>query len=171
MIIFPWHIYAIIILLNWRLKMTSKKINSLKPYKATNILIKKANSNEKYGFMRIRTITELGTTPVENASVTVYATLDEAVPLSTHLSDSNGLVPLFIVPVSYDPKDIKMDPVYYFTEYDIKVSHEDYYNVFIYGIQMFPNITTNFDINLTKIPPERVLPSRERIIHIPKIDL
>lgn len=150
--------------------MTNKNINALKPYKANNILMK-ANNNKKFGFMRIRTITELGTAPVENASVTVFATLDETVPLSTHVSDLNGLVPMFILPVSYDPKDIKMDPVYYFTEYDIKVSHEDYYSVFISGIQMFPNITTNFDINLTKVPPERVLPSRERIINIPRINL
>ncbi len=151
--------------------MTIKKINNLKPYKANNILIKKVNNNEKSGFIKIRTVTELGTTPVENASVTVFSTLDEAVPLSTHLSDTNGNVPMFTVPVSYDPEDIKMDPVYYFTEYDIKVSHEDYYNVFIYGIQIFPDITTNFDINLTKVPPESVLPSRERIIRIPRIDL
>lgn len=154
--------------------MTIKKANNLKPYKANNILIKKTNdnnNNNKSGYVRIRTVTKLGTAPVENASVTIFSTLDETVPLGTHLSDSAGNVPVFTVPVSYDPEDIKMDPVYYFTEYDIKVSHENFYNVFIYGIQIFPDITTDFDINLTKIPPESILPSRERIIRIPRIGL
>lgn len=151
--------------------MTIKKANTLKPYKANNILIKKTKNNNKSGYVRIRTVTELGTAPVENAYVTIFSTLDETVPLGTHLSDSAGNVPVFTVPVSYDPEDIKMDPIYYFTEYDIKVSHEDYYNVFIYGIQIFPDITTNFDINLTKMPRESILPSRERIIRIPRIDL
>lgn len=151
--------------------MTCKSINALKPYKATNKLVKKTNDSEEFGFINVRTVAELGTVPVENASVTVYSTSDEAVPLSSQLTDSNGNVPMIKVPVSYNPDDIQMDPVYYFTEYDLMVSHKDYYNVIIYGIQIFPNITTTFDVNLTKIPPESVLPSRERIIQIPRIDL
>ena len=154
--------------------MNYKNINNCKPYRAYNLLAKNLDNidiSDEFGFIKVRVITELGKLPLKDASVTVYASLNELVEIETVKTDEMGNTPIIKLPVSYNPKDVKMDIEYYYTDYNIRVLLENYYPIVIYDIQVFPDITTEFDINLTRIPVNAPYPRRERTTTIPRINL
>jgi len=139
-----------------------------KPYKVRNLLNLTPIINET-GFIKVKVITELGDLPLENSTVTVYASLDELVPIETVTTDENGDAPILEIPVAYNPNIAKMDPEYPYTDYNIRVLHENYYPILIYDIQVFPNITVDFIVNMNRIPADAPYPRRERTTIIPRI--
>ncbi len=147
--------------------MNAKHINIYKPYKVCNLLKLTSIVNES-GFIKVKVITELGNIPLEDSIVTVYASLDELVPIETVTTNENGDAPILKIPVAYNPDIAEMDPEYPYTDYNIRVLHENYYPVLIYDIQVFPNITTDFIVNMTRIPVNTSYPRRERTITIPR---
>lgn len=149
--------------------MYSKYFNARKPYKAYNLLVKNLENINESGFIKVKVITELGDIPLDNSTVTVYALLDELVPIETVTTDINGDAPILEIPVAYNPEIARMDPEYPYTDYNVRVFHENYYPVLIYGIQVFPNIITEFIVNMTRIPVDAPYPRRERTITIPLI--
>ncbi|HAQ40445.1 MAG TPA: hypothetical protein DCM73_06160 [Clostridiales bacterium] len=120
------------------------------------------------GFIKVRVITELGAIPLEGSTVTIYASLNELVPIETVTTDENGNAPILKIPVAYNPEVTEMNPNYPYTDYNIRVLHEGYYPILIYNIQVFPNITTDFIVNMTRIPFNAPYPRRERTITIPR---
>lgn len=128
------------------------------------------NQPEDFGFIKIRVTTELGKFPLEGARVTIYASLDEVTPIETVTTDALGLTPVIQLPVAYNPEIEAMDPVYYYTIYHFSVSMNYYYPTAIYEIQVFPGITTEFEINMNPVPVIDPFPGREELI-IPRIDL
>ena len=50
-----------------------------------------ASDSETNGYLKIRVVTELGDYPIEGATVTIYASLDELVPVQTVTTDSTIL--------------------------------------------------------------------------------
>lgn len=149
--------------------MNSKYFDARKPYKAYNLLVKNFKINNESGFIKTKVITELGDIPLENSTVTVYASLDELVPIETVTTDENGDAPILEIPVIYNPEITGMNPEYPYTDYNLMVLHENYYPVLIYDIQVFPNITTEFIVNMTRVPIDAPYPRRERTIIIPTI--
>ena len=148
--------------------MNDKHFNIYKPYKVRNLLSLTPIVNES-GFIRVKVIAELGDIPLESSTITVYASLDELIAIETVATDENGDAPMLEIPVAYNPEIVEMDPEYPYTDYNIRVLHEGYYPVLIYNIQVFPNITTDFIVNMTRIPIEAPYPRRERTITIPAI--
>jgi len=148
--------------------MNAKHFNICEPYKVRNLLNLTPIINET-GFIKVKVITELGDIPLEGSTVTVYASLAELVPIETVTTDENGDAPILEIPVAYNPDIATMDPEYPYTDYNIRVLHENYYPVLIYDIQVFPNITTDFIVNMTRIPVEAPYPRRERTTTIPRI--
>lgn len=128
-----------------------------------------APDREANGYLKIRVVTELGDYPIEGATVTVYASLDELVPVQTVTTDSMGYTPLIALPVSYNPTIEEMDSKYYYTDYNLNVEFSYYYPTLVYDIQVFPEVTTEFVINMTRIPPTDAAPYGEKKIVIPRI--
>jgi len=128
-----------------------------------------ASDSETNGYLKIRVVTELGDYPIEGATVTIYASLDELVPVQTVTTDSMGYAPLITLPVSYNPNVEEMDPRFYYTDYNLNVEFNYYYPTLVYDIQVFPGITTEFVVNMTHIPPTDSAPYGEKKIVIPRI--
>lgn len=151
------------------------KNKTLNPNNADKNLLEKtavANiNNEENGYLKVRVVTELGNYPIRGATVTVYASLDELVPIQTVTTDSMGYAPLISLPVRYNPEVRGMDPVYYYTDYNLNVTYNYYYPTLIYNIQVFPGITTEFDVNMTPVPATDPYPEREKQIILPRIPL
>jgi len=64
------------------------------------------------GFIKVRVITELGAIPLEGSTVTIYASLNELVPIETVTTDENGNAPILKIPVAYNPEVTEMNPKY-----------------------------------------------------------
>lgn len=127
------------------------------------------NNGSENGFVKIRVTTGLGKFPLNGARVSVYASPDESEPVETVTTDDMGYAPLLTLPVIYNPEIEGMDPVYYYTDYILGISFNHYYPTAIYSVQVFPNITTEFDVNMTPVPAIDPYPERERQIIIPHI--
>ena len=151
--------------------MPHKIIDARKPYKAYNTLAEKLENTDEFGYIIVRVITELGKVPLKDVKISVYASLNELVKIETVTTDEMGNAPLIKLPVAYNPQNLQMSPTYYYTDYNIVAQLENYYTVAIYDIQIFPDITTRFDINMTKVPVETPYPRKERTIIIPRINL
>jgi hypothetical protein len=150
--------------------MVHKNYSSNTPDK---LLLKKANlsTNSEQGYLKIRVSTGLGKLPLRGAKVTVYVSLDELVPIQTVTSDENGNCPIITLPVYYNPEIKEMDPIYFYTDYNFSVSFNNYYPVATYSVQVFPGITTEFDVNMNPVPAIDPFINREQQIVIPRINL
>ena len=149
------------------------KNKALNPNSADKIMLEKTavnNANEN-GYLKVRVVTELRNYPISGATVTVYASLEELVPIMTVTTDSMGYAPLITLPVSYNPEIREMDPVYFYTNYNLNATFNYYYPTLIYNIQVFPGITTEFDVNMTPVPSTDPYPEGERQIILPRIPL
>jgi hypothetical protein len=137
------------------------------------LLMKKANlsTNNEQGFIKIRVSTGLGKLPLSGAKVTVYVALDELVPIQTVTSDEMGNCPIITLPVYYNPEIKEMDPIYFYTNYIFSVNFNNYYPVATYSVQVFPGITTEFDVNMNPVPAIDPFTNREQQTVIPRIDL
>lgn len=138
-----------------------------------NNLLSKANlsNSDENGFLKIRVTTGLGKFPLGGANVTVYATQEEElVPVQTETTDENGYCPIISLPVSYNPEVEEMDPIYYYTDYNFSVSFNNYYPTATYSVQVFPGITTEFDINMNPVPAIDPFVNREQQTAIPRIN-
>ncbi len=136
-----------------------------------NLLRKASVNNGENGYIQIRVTTGLGEFPLEGARVTVYALLDEQTPIQTVTSDEEGNCPIIALPVSYNPDIAGMDPVYYYTDYSFSVSYNQYYPTAVYSVQVFPGITTKFEINMNPVPAFDPYVNRIDQTVIPRIDL
>ena len=150
--------------------MVNKNNNSNKYDK---LLLKKSNinTNSEHGFIKIRVSTGLGKLPLNGAKVTVYVALEELVPIETVTSDEMGNCPIITLPVYYNPEIKEMDPVYFYTNYVFSVSFNNYYPVATYSVQVFPGITTEFDVNMNPVPAVDPYINREQQIVMPRINL
>lgn len=151
--------------------MIYKTIDASKPYKAYNLLIEKLENINEFGYIKVRVITELGKVPLKDATVSVYASLNELIKIETFTTDEMGNAPIIKLPVAYNPLNLQMDPNYYYTDYNLVIELENYYTVAIFDIQIFPDITTVFDINMTKVPAETPYPRKKKTTIIPRINL
>lgn len=129
------------------------------------------NENDKNGYLKIRVTTGLGKLPLRGARVTVYASLDEYVPVHSATTDENGYCPIIPLPVTYNPEVKGMDPIYYYTDYNFSVSFNHYYPTAIYSVQLFPGITTEFDVNMNPVPAVDPHVNRVEQIVLPRINL
>ncbi len=156
--------------------MTTKN-NTQAQESTDSIVVSDASANNidmndgENGYIKIRVVTELGKYPLSGARVTVYASLEELVPVEITTTDSMGYAPVISLPVSYNPGISTMDPVYYYTTYHLSVNFSFYYPTAIHNIQVFPGITTEFNVNMTPVPSIEPNPYREVEILIPDIEL
>jgi len=102
---------------------------------------------EEVGYINVGVFTASGALPVPDAVVTLYHTYEDGEQhvLYHFVTDESGLVPVMEVPVEYQGEG---QPTDYFSTYNLRVQAMGYYTYNILDIQVFPNITTNYRINL-----------------------
>ncbi len=105
------------------------------------------------GYIAVGVFTALGALPVENALVTVYDILENG---EEHLhgkltTDSSGRIPDIELPVVHNPLNPLESTKYYFTTYNLRAQANNYYTVNVLGIRIFPNIKTNYRIDMIPV--------------------
>lgn len=103
------------------------------------------------GFMRINIVNQIDKTPVNNATITIYVT-----------DGSNRDIPIMHIITRLNPVRIELPmanelgtkivgPEYSFSTYDLRVDAFGYLSNNIYNIRLFPNTTSDFEIEMMSI--------------------
>jgi hypothetical protein len=164
--------------------------NKIKPYRARNMMVTKLEaqpaipehmnnhlpsnqqeetqpSSNEVGYINVGVYTASGALPVKDAVVTIYHTYDggEEHVLYHMVTDESGRVPTMEVPIEY--RGIGQQTEYTYSTYNLRVQAIGYYTHNVLDLQVYPNISTNFRINL--IPVAQGIPSNgnEQTIIIP----
>lgn len=135
-------------------------------YYANMLEVGNAISNET-GFLRLNIINQENKTLISNATITIYVTQGEArdIPIMHLITTLN---PVRIeLPIAYDLGIQIEGPVYDFSTYNLRVDAFGHYATNIYNIRLFPDTTTDFDVNMMPISQIVVEPSIEERIDIP----
>lgn len=125
--------------------------NSIKPYFAKNMIINATETTDETGFITVNTFTALGALPVSNAEVSVYTWNEEEgySLIKSVVTDSSGKAPPIELPVlinrgkTFDEEQ---------TEYHLVVRGLGFHTIIIIHVEVFPDITTQFNVNLTPVP-------------------
>lgn len=129
----------------------NNKCNKIKPYKVRNMMPKKletplhadTETNES-GYISVIVYTASGALPVPDAVITIYDIHEDGEEhVLYHLvTDRSGSAPVVTLPVMHGERE------YEFTRYNIRVQAIGYYTTNIIDVRVFPNVSTNYRINL-----------------------
>ncbi|WP_326908104.1 hypothetical protein [Sedimentibacter sp. MB31-C6] len=136
-------------------------IDARKPYKVKNILISKLELNEVddnnkiTGFLDIGVFSDNNSIPINNAKVSIYlysvrGIYNEAAEenlIVSYTTDENGKVPPIELPVIHEFGNEEENR----DEYHMRVEAIGYYPIVVINMEIFPNITTTFNVKLTPI--------------------
>lgn len=120
-------------------------------------IINKFDTNLGKGILSVMALNKMTNEPVAFAEVSVYYFIirglygeqGNANLVARHITDENGKIPLIELPVI----DRTKNPVQYF----ITVQHFRYHRVNLMNVQIYPNITTSYNVflmPLTFSPPD-----------------
>lgn len=153
------------------LNMHAKKSKDYNEIKVNNVPTPEVEipENSELGYLAVGVYTALGALPVKDAVVTVY-TIDEngeEVALYHLITDVNGRIPNVELPVAYIPGSQLESPEYFYTKYNMRVQAENYNTFNVREIRIFPNITTDYNVNLVPMLPGTPEKLKEYNIIIP----
>lgn len=105
-------------------------------------------STDEVGYINVGVYTASGALPVKDAVVTLYHTynVNEEHVLYHLMTDESGRVPTMEVPIEY--RGVGQQTSFEYSTYNLRIQAIGYYLVNILDLQVFPNIATNFRINL-----------------------
>jgi 5-hydroxyisourate hydrolase-like protein (transthyretin family) len=121
-------------------------------FTAKNLLVKKSeHSDENKGFVYVNVYTALGAIPIDDADVSVYTWSEEdgRKLVNTVHTNSSGKAPPIELPVLLDQGTTNSDQR---TEYHLVVKADNYHTTIIINVQIYPDIRTLFNVNLTPVP-------------------
>ena len=114
------------------------------------------SNSATYGNLDITVIDITDNNPIANALVSIfkvnviglYGEQGEGIQIGRYLTDSNGKIPIITLPAvsSYDSKIGRPRIIYY-----LSINAFGYYDVVVMEIQIYPNITTSYNISLSPI--------------------
>jgi hypothetical protein len=136
---------------------------TLYPNQYVNVL---ENTNNT-GFMRLNIINYSDKTPVTNATITIYVTDGQQrdIPVMHLITTIN---PIRIeLPMANELGTQIAGPEYNFSTYNLRVDAFGYYARNIYNIRLFPNTTTDFEIDLVPTSYLEAQPLIEERFDIP----
>lgn len=150
-------------------------IDATKPYRAKNNIIKKLETNNEAvvtGFLEVIVLEDESGIPIGGAEVSVYrfsirginVTAGEEVLIVTHTTDENGKIPIIELPVLHGP-DISNESDFEHLQYHMTVNAFGYYPITVINIEIFPDITTLFRVNMSPITTRQ---PRSEFIIIPE---
>lgn len=120
-----------------------------------------------YGFIRISVINQVTGEPISSPGITIYVTDGEQrdIPI-LHLVTS--LNPIRIeLPIACPFGTQIQGPEYNYSTYNLRVDVFGYFANVIYNIRLFPNMTTDFQVEMIPITQVRLEPLIEERVDIP----
>lgn len=119
------------------------------------------------GLISLNIVNQVGKTPVNNATITVYVTdgMNRDIPIMHLITTINPV--RIVLPMAYELGTQIVGPEYNFSTYNIRVDAFGYFANNVYNIRLFPNITTNFDIEMIPIRQLEAQPLIEERVDIP----
>lgn len=115
----------------------------------SNIYQQYIQSQVNVGYLRVNVTTDSGTMPLANAKITISKPLGNNIFMSQIVfTDDKGESPL--VPLPTRSAELSLVPEYPvpYTIWNLTVEAPGYYEVIVYDIPIFPEVTTNQSINL-----------------------
>lgn len=156
------------------MNLNNNQYKNIKPYRARNMIIKNLEvrpvlpPTAEVGYINTSVSTASGALPVPNAIVTVshiYNNSEEHV-LYHLITDESGRVPTMEVPVEY--QGVGQQTEFYYSIYNMRIEANGYYTVNILDVQVHPNISTDYRVNLIPVA-QGITEIPEHTIVIPKI--
>lgn len=118
------------------------------------------------GFLMVSVTTALGTLPLPNALVTVYADNDEQPILyRTVRTDVSGRSPIMELPAPALEESLKPDQPLPYLNYSVKVDLADYQSAQVHDISIFPGIASTLPVSLS---PETSAQSSPQVNILPQ---
>jgi len=120
-----------------------------------------------YGFIRLSILDRVTGELLPNSGITIYVTdgSQRDIPI-LHLVTIINPIKLEL-PVACKIGTHIQGPEYNFSTYNLRVDAFGYFANVIYGIRLFPNVTTDFKIEMVPITHVRLEPTYEERIQIP----
>ncbi len=119
------------------------------------------------GFLRLNIIDYIDKTPVTHATITIYVTDGQRrdIPIMHLITTIN---PIRIeLPMASELGTQIVGPEYNFSTYDLRVDAFGYFSRNIYNIRLFPNTTSDFEIDLVPLTYLLEQPFIEERFNIP----
>ncbi len=128
-------------------------INRRKHCRTYKKVTNKSSTLKEKGKLSVKIINKFTKEPVTFVSATVYLLTFEGLYsehgtadlVARHITDENGKIPIIELPVI---DRVNSHPS---TQYYMTVNHFRYHPVNLMNIQIYPNITTDYDVHLTPI--------------------
>ncbi|WP_312701432.1 hypothetical protein [Sedimentibacter sp.] len=132
-----------------------------RPYYIKN-LIKKLEVEE--GYIDVNVSTGLGALPISNANVSVYIWNEQEgeTLIRSMTTDKSGKAPRIGLPVLLSDINSTEEER---THYHLVIQAPNYHTVIIINVEIYPDITNQFQVNLTPVTPGET--ARDRLIEIP----
>ena len=109
------------------------------------------------GYIQIHAYAGNAQIPLQNVTVTVSA--QDGTVIALRLSDRSGRIEPIPIPVPSREESLTPNPPEIpFTKVNLTARLQDYEQVFVYGLQVFPGVTTDQDlvmIPLSELPASR----------------
>lgn len=120
-----------------------------KPYYVKN-LIRKLEAGT--GYIDVNVSTGLGALPITTATVSVYIWNEQEGErlISTFTTDESGKTPRIELPVLLSDMGLTAEER---TQYHLVIEAPNYHTVIVINVEIYPNITNQFHINLTPLIP------------------
>lgn len=140
-------------------------MKSTNPYRVRNMIVKKVDTpehadiydivgSEESGFLEIGVYHDAINKPIENAEILVYLLTisgvyqekGEGKLITTVTTDANGYAPILKLPELNRPQQSGNSNIY--RTYMAAVYAEGFFSAYVFDIQIYPDITTSYRINL-----------------------
>lgn len=120
------------------------------------------------GYLTVRVYTSTAQLPVENALVSLSNTSDEGTrSLATRLTDESGRTERIAVSTPDTTESLQPGQGIPYTVVDVTVESPEYERVLIEGLQIFPGIVTQQDVELLPLQDLPPVYNMTEIIDIP----
>ncbi len=148
-------------------------LDARKPYRAKNKIINILEKNNETGYLAVSVFSNQTKEPISGAEVNIYKfevkglygeAGDEELIVS-YMTDENGKVPIVELPVIHGIGDNNEETDYARIQYHMTVKASGYDTVTVINMEIFPNETLVFDVNL---PLETPGENRSKFIIIPE---
>lgn len=110
------------------------------------------------GYLIVRTTASGGAVPVENSHVAVMSSATDSELLYQLTTDNSGLTQPVALPAPAIAESVSPGQPTPFYEYTVQITHPDYEQVVVTGVQMFPGITAVLPVNMLPARPRETEP-------------
>lgn len=110
------------------------------------------------GYLIVRATASGGAVPIPDAQVSVMSADTDASLLYQLVTDNSGLTQPVALPAPPIADSISPGNPTPFYQYTVQVTHPDYEQVVVTGVQMFPGITAVLPVNLIPMRPLEPMP-------------